>query len=163
MQPFRVSLRYAGKTFKAVDLEVGYDELEATTREAPERKISDEVRSVFAALGLPEPEAVRVQPLHHQIAQKLHACTAPRSDRAHDLVDLQLIVPLADDVAVASTARRLFAFRAEHEWPPTAVPGTRWDDAYLTASEGLSVLPTVVEAVEWLNLYIRELDDGSVG
>jgi hypothetical protein len=31
MQPYRVSLTYLGKDFSGVDLEVGYDELEATT------------------------------------------------------------------------------------------------------------------------------------
>lgn len=158
MQPFRVTLKYHGRTFKGVDLEVGYDELEATTKEAPEFEMSEEVLSVFAALGLPTPAPVRVQPLHHQIAQKLHACTAPRSDRAHDLVDLQLIVPMTDETLVASTAKRLFTFRAEHEWPPTAVTGTDWESLYDEAAEGLDVVPSVGQAVAWLNNYIERLD-----
>lgn len=157
MQPFRVTLTYNGRTFKGVDLEVGYDELEATTREEPEFEMSSEVLGVFAALGLPTPAAVRVQPLHHQIAQKIHACTSPRSDRAHDLVDLQLIAPLTDSALVAETTKRLFTFRAEHAWPPTLNVTGGWDLLYTNAAEGLDVLPTVTEAGIWLNDYIAEL------
>ena len=154
MQPFRVTLKYHGRTFKGVDLEVGYDELEATTKEEPEFEMSDEVLRVFATLGLLEPAPVRVQPLHHQIAQKIHACTAPGSDRAHDLVDLQLIVPMTDAALVATTTKRLFRFRAEHEWPPTLTATANWESLYADAAEGLEVLPTVAEAIAWLNDYI---------
>jgi hypothetical protein len=156
MQPFRVALKYHGRTFKGIDLEVGYDELEATTSEEPEFEMSEVLR-VFATLGLLEPAPARVQPLHHQIAQKIHACTAPRSDRAHDLVDLQMIVPLTDAALVATTTKRLFRFRAEHEWPPTLTAGADWEPLYGDAVEGLEVLPTVAEAVAWLNDYIHGL------
>jgi hypothetical protein len=158
MQPFRVTMKYHGRTFKGVDLEVGYDELEATTREEPEFEMSDEVLRVFGALGLPAPAPVRVQPLHHQIAQKIHACTAPRSDRAHDLVDLQLIAPMTESNLVAATTRRLFTFRAEHEWPPMLSPGVDWGPLYSEAADGLDVLPSVVDAVAWLNDYVARLD-----
>lgn len=158
MQPFRVTLKYRGRTYRGVDLEVGYDELEATTQEQPEFQMSDEVLRVFTALSLPAPAPVRVQPLHHQISQKIHACTAPRSDRAHDLVDLQLIVPLTEVGLVAATTRRLFRFRAEHEWPPTLTAGAGWEPLYAEAAEGLDVLPTVGEAVAWVNEYVERLE-----
>lgn len=157
MQPFRVRLKFARKTFKAIDLEIGYDELESTTNEPPELVMSSEVLEIFEALGLPEPAAVRVQPLHHQIAQKIHACTAPQSQRAHDLVDLQLIVPTTDPRLVAKVTERLFAFRREHDWPPLLSAGARWESLYEEAAEGLDVLDSVSEAVAWLNDYIAEL------
>jgi hypothetical protein len=47
-----------------------------------------------------------VRLLPPQVAQKLHACTAPGSERAHDLVDLQLLEPDADDAAVAEATQR---------------------------------------------------------
>ncbi len=156
MQPFRVTLRYQGKVFKAIDLEVGYDELEATAEPA-ELRMSAEVVDLFAALGLPAPAPVRVQPLHHQVAQKIHAATAPGSDRAHDLVDLQLTVPLTDETLVATAARRTFAYRNEHPWPPTAVADPEWESLYAIAAEGLDVLPTAESAVDWLNTYIARL------
>lgn len=115
------------------------------------------VLEIFKALGLPEPGAVRVQPLHHQIAQKIHACSAPRSQRAHDLVDLQLIVPATDPMLVAKVTERLFAFRQEHDWPPLLSPGARWESLYEEAAEGLEVPASVSEAVAWLNDYIAEL------
>lgn len=158
MQPFRVTLRYHGKVFKAIDLEVGYDELRATT-EPPELRMPSEVVELFEALGLPTPAPVRVQPLHHQVAQKIHAVTAPGSDRAHDLVDLQLTLPLTDDALVATTTRRTFAYRDQHPWPPTAVAGPDWDSLYAVAAEGLDVLPTADAAVTWLNAYISHLAD----
>jgi hypothetical protein len=160
MQPVAVKLTYNGKPFSTVDLEIGYDELEATTDEEPDRVVSSEVLELFAELGLEEPEPVPVLPLHHQIAQKLHACTEPGSDRAHDLVDLQLTIPEADNSLVASTAQRLFAFRRQHEWPPRVTPGSDWDSKYEVAREGLPeelVRPTATEAASWVNDYIDSL------
>lgn len=156
MQPARVSLTYRGKSFTSIDLEIGYDELEATVNDPVEREMSGEVVELFAELGLPEPSPVRVLPLHHQISQKLHACSEPGSRRAHDLVDLQLIVPKADPVLVRQTAERLFAFRAAHPWPPTVVGGEGWAARYSEAAEGLGVRD-VDSAVEWVNGYIASL------
>jgi hypothetical protein len=156
MQPFRVTLRYNGKVFKAIDLEVGYDELQATS-EPVELVMSAEVVEVFEALGLLAPAPVRVQPLHHQIAQKIHAVTEPGSDRAHDLVDLQLVVPSADDALVANTVRRLFHYRGTHDWQPEVVVGSDWPTLYALAAEGLNVLPTVDGAVNWINAYLGRL------
>jgi len=156
MQPARVKLNYRGKNFMSIDLEIGYDELEATTAVPVELEMSDEVRELFAELGLREPSPVRVLPLHHQISQKLHACSEPGSVRAHDLVDLQLMVPIADPVLVRDTAVRLFAFRAGHAWPPTVSAGDGWEVRYADAAEGLDVL-TLDEAVVWANEYIASL------
>lgn len=161
MQPVAVKLKYRGKPFMTVDLEVGYDELEATTSEPDEREMSDEVVDIFAQLGLARPAPVRVLPVHHQIAQKLHACSAPGSQRAHDVVDLQLLAgAVADPAQVAATSRRLFAFRAEHAWPPVVEEGTNWDTSYAEAAHGLE-LRSLPEAITWVNAYIRSLEDVS--
>lgn len=157
MQPIRVKLTYKKATFCSVDLEVGYDELEATTNEPPEETMSREVLELFAELGLPEPAPVRVLPLHHQISQKLHACSEPGSARAHDLVDLQLMAPHADDALVHETSVRLFRFRKSHAWPPTVTAGPGWEPRYTDAADGLDVLP-LPEAVHWVNDYIARVD-----
>lgn len=156
MQPAKVKLTYLTKPFMTVDLEIGYDELEATTADAAETEMSQEVLDLFAELGLPEPAPVRVLPLHHQISQKLHACSEPDSPRAHDLVDLQLMVPLADADLVGHTSRRLFAFRDSHPWPPTVTVGEGWALRYADAAEGLDVLE-LEAAVDWVNEYIATL------
>lgn len=158
MQPFRVSLTYQGKAFAGVDVEVGFDELEATTRDAVEEEMSAEICALFVSLGLDIPRPVRVLPLHHQIAQKLHACTEPGSDRAHDLVDLQIMAPRADRDLVAITATRLFNFRRQQEWVSAAVTaGDGWETKYSAAADGLHVLADVTSAAAWANGYIEEL------
>lgn len=157
MQPVRVKLTYRSRDFMTVELEVGHDELEAATNEPVETVMSDEVLKLFAELGLAEPASVRVLPLHHQISQKLHACTEPDSNRAHDLVDLQLIIPDADAKLVSETTQRLFRFRQQHLWPPTVKAGPGWRELYDEAAEGLDVLP-LAEAVAWINDYISKLD-----
>lgn len=156
MQPVRVKLSYKGRDFMSVELEVGHDELEATTNEPVETVMSDEVLEVFAELGLLEPAPVRVLPLHHQISQKLHACTEPESNRAHDLVDLQLLIPDADVQLVSETAQRLFRFRNHHTWPPELEAGPDWQGLYNEAAADLDVLP-LDEAVDWVNDYIHQL------
>jgi hypothetical protein len=107
--------------------------------------------------GLPQPGPVRVLPLQHQVAQRIHACTEPGSSRAHDLVDLQLMEPhLADDL-VAHTCERLFRFRKQHTWPPVLSVDEAWEEDYLVAAEGLEVLPDVHAAASWLNGYVARL------
>ncbi|WP_342023447.1 nucleotidyl transferase AbiEii/AbiGii toxin family protein [Arthrobacter citreus] len=152
MRPFAVKLQYRKKPFTTVELEVGFDELEAT-EELTETALSAELVETFVALGLPQPNPVPVLPLHHQVSQKLHACTEPGSQRAHDLVDLQLMEDLADDVLVAETVERLFRFRRQHEWPAHAVSTKEWETLYADAALGLEqvVLPTVGGAIKWLN------------
>jgi len=160
MQPVRVRLTYIKRDFMSVDLEIGYDELQATTNEPAETEMSSEVLEIFAELGLPEPAPVRVLPLHHQVSQKLHACTEPGSNRAHDLVDLQLLVPQASVQMVQETTERLFRFRSQHTWPPVLVAGSGWQELYDEAATGLVVRP-LDEAVAWLNDYIRQLANES--
>lgn len=140
-----------------VELELGHDELEATTRSEIESEMSDEVLETFETLRLAKPDPVRVLPLHHQISQKLHACTEPGSARAHDLVDLQLMAEHAEPSLVRDTAVRLFRFRKAHPWPPTVVAGLAWEARYLESAEGLDVL-AFSEAVTWANEYIARVD-----
>lgn len=159
MQPLVVKLTYHRRPFATVDVEVGYDELEATTRGEMDRELSGEVLALFAELGLARPVPVPVLQLHHQIAQKLHACTEPGNERAHDLVDLQLMAPRADDPLVAATVRRLFAFRQQHLWPAAVTAGPNWSGLYAQAADGLDVLPELTAALGWVNEYIARLSD----
>ncbi|MFN3256405.1 MAG: nucleotidyl transferase AbiEii/AbiGii toxin family protein [Ilumatobacter sp.] len=84
--------------------------------------------------------------VEHQIAQKLHACTSahPRTgdnDRAHDLVDLQILEyeePL-DKSALAKIATKLFTARNAQTWPPVVVSHPSWPTIYAEAADGLDV------------------------
>jgi hypothetical protein len=157
MQPYVVKLLFHGQPFGTVAVELGYDELGATTNEPVERALAPEVGDLFGELGLNAPSPVAVLPLHHQIAQKLHACTEPGNERAHDLVDLQLMAPLTEDARVAKTVARLFAFRQQHGWPATVIAGPRWSSLYTDAAEGLDVVADLDGAVAWANDYIARL------
>ena len=86
--------------------------------------------------------------------------TSPGNQRAHDLIDLQLIAartPL-DLPRIRALCVRLFDYRRMQPWPPRieALPG--WDDIYRSRSAGLPVLPTVDEAVAWANALVAKID-----
>lgn len=97
--------------------------------------------------------------LEFQIAQKLHGVSAPNSKRAHDLIDLQLILSRTEvDLAkTAAVCRRLFSYRKVQEWPPKIVKGENWESIYDAQRLDLPVLPTVVEAISWANELISRL------
>lgn len=97
--------------------------------------------------------------LEYQVAQKLHGATVPGSRRAHDLVDLQLIMSNGDvDLAlVHDLCRKLFKYRKVHEWPSKVVKGESWADIYSAQSRGIDVLPNVDEAIDWTNELIERI------
>ena len=161
MQPFEVKLSYESRSWLTVKFELGRDEIGSTR--APELALPDDIAKAFVALGFQAPEPIPVLPVAHQIAQKLHACTGVTrdgtNDRAHDLVDLQLLAELApfDLVETARTCERLFAARRSHSWPPVVQSYASWPDIYAEAANGLGVLPTVEQAVAWVAELIDSL------
>jgi hypothetical protein len=163
MRPFKLVLSYLNSEWKTrVRFELGHDEIGSTAN--PDVVMSDQIRTLFARLGLPDPQPVPVLPVPHQVAQKLHACTGVARDgtneRAHDLVDLQLLEqePGIDRAETAPVARRLFAARQSHAWPPTVQAHPGWDELYAEAADGLGVLPAVDDAVDWANDLVFRID-----
>lgn len=163
MRPFDIRLAYRGRHWLTVPFELGRDEVGSTL--VPELRMAADIEALFASLGLPRPEPVALLALDHQVAQKLHACTSvdPRTggnERAHDLVDLQILdqEEAIDLVATGTTARRLFASRRRQAWPPVVRAFARWDTIYAEAADGLGVLATVDEAVAWANALIARID-----
>ncbi|MGL5929430.1 MAG: nucleotidyl transferase AbiEii/AbiGii toxin family protein [Dermatophilaceae bacterium] len=117
MQPYDIKVSYHSRAWMTVRLEVGHDEIGDT--DEPEFRLAGDLVVVFTQLGLPKPAPVAVLSADHQIAQKLHACSAPGSERAHDLVDLQLLMSEPVDLTkVRVTCERLFVSRRAHTWPP---------------------------------------------
>ncbi len=153
-----IKVSYAGRDLMTLLLEVGHDELGDTLD--PPTALSDDIPETFAALGLPPPDPIPVVAHDHQIAQKLHAVSGPGSERAHDLVDLQLLEATCpfDDQRVGRLAERLFVFRKGHAWPPQVVPGPHWSSIYTASAEGLDVLPDLTAAIAWAEEYIVRLD-----
>lgn len=159
MQPYAVKLNAYNRSFCTVTLEVGYDELNATDEASAEYLLPQDILDMFEACGLAAPQAVPVLATHHQIAQKIHACTGPGSERARDLVDLQLLWPLEDGAIqlAAETTLRLFRARRQHEFPGRCVATSTWSDAYSAAAIDLPVRQSVDEAIMWLNVQLAEL------
>ncbi|MDJ0770310.1 MAG: nucleotidyl transferase AbiEii/AbiGii toxin family protein [Ilumatobacter sp.] len=157
MQPYEIKLSFHGTAWTTVVFEVGHPEIDST--DTPEHRLAEDIGSLFADLGLPVPEPIAVMAAAHQAAQKIHACTGPTaSQRAHDLVDLQILNradPL-DPIEVAEAGARLFAYRRQQPWPPTVVAHDTWPELYAAATSELAteVLP-LDSAVAWLNALIR--------
>ncbi len=166
MQPFLIRLAYARRHWLTVRFELGHDEIGSTERQ--EFHVAPDLVELFATLGLDRPDPIPLLAVDHQIAQKIHACTATnptagKDQRAHDLVDLQILGqegPL-DMSAIGATSERLFAARRSQQWPPTVVTYEAWDTIYIEASDGLDVLGNVADAVDWANAFIAEVAGGT--
>lgn len=158
MRPFDAKLSYNGKSWMTVPIEIGHNEI--GDADDPDLVTSDEMSGLFESLGFPAPGPVPLMRLEHQVAQKIHAVSEPGSERAHDLIDLQVIAANSklDLVAVKGTCVRLFNYRAAHAWPPAIEVGEGWSELYENQRAGVSVAESVEEAVAWANSLIREID-----
>lgn len=157
MQPYEIKLNFHGDAWTTVVFEVGHPEIDST--DTPEHRLAEDITRIFADIGLPAPEPIAVMAAAQQAAQKIHACTGPTaSQRAHDLVDLQLLdrADRLEPAEVADAGARLFAYRRQQPWPPTVVVHDTWPDLYAAATNELAagVLP-LDDAVAWLNGLIR--------
>lgn len=158
MQPYEVKLAFHGRSWHTVKVELGHNEI--GDADDPVYLLASDIATLFADVGLREPAPIAVMPTDHQIAQKLHACTGPGNERAHDLVDLQLL-DSSEDVNLAqvrATAVRLFSYRQAQTWPPKVVAGPTWPGIYDEAATGLDVLLDVAAAVDWVNDLISRID-----
>lgn len=158
MRPFEVKLSYLGRSWCTVPLDAGFDEL-GQADEPEMRPVAEDIAELFVALGFPVPGPLPLMPLALQVAQKLHGVSAPRSDRARDLIDLQLVMA-NDPVDLAETGRiceRLFKYRKLQKWPPVVAKGESWDGLYDAQKGKLGVLPDVDAAVAWANELVARI------
>jgi len=157
MQPYEVKLEYNGKSWITVPLEIGHDEIGDTDQ--PDYFISNDIVSIFTRLNFPEPMPIPLLPIHHQIAQKLHALSSLYSERAHDLIDLQLIIKREniDRPLVNKTCYRLFQSRHQQKWPPFINKGETWDALYLSQIGNLPVAQSTDDAADLVNKFISEI------
>jgi len=158
MQPYKISVFYEGKDWQFVTLELGTDEIGDT--EEYDLVFAESLIVELEQLGFSEMVPVPVISLHHQIAQKIHAATQEGSQRAHDLVDLQLLINAEPDLKLLrETCVRLFKYRKSTIWPPTFKINPGWEDLYAASIEGLEVSNSVSEAVEWGNKLLQEIEE----
>ena len=160
MQPVDIKLRYRNNPWCRVNLEISRNEV-GDTDECDLVEIPEEVAATFRDLGFPVPAPIALMTLEHQVAQKLHGAsdTAVGNGRAHDLIDLQLILR-GSEIDLAKTRRiceRLFAWRRRQPWPTPIVARRDWDGIYDRHRRDLDVLPSVAEAVAWANELICKI------
>lgn len=160
MQPADLKLRYKNNPWCTVNLEISHNEAGAAD-ECDMVEPPDEVRKAFAALGFPLPAPIPLITLEHQVAQKLHGASDPANGnrRAHDLIDLQLIMR-DGDVNLHKTkniCERLFAQRRRQPWPTNVTVRIGWDTIYDAQRRDLDVFPTIDEAVAWTNQLIGKI------
>lgn len=159
MQPCDVKLNYLGKAWYTVQLEVGHNEI-GDADACDMIDVPDVLSELFSFLVLPKPSPIPAMRLEYQIAQKLHGVSTPFSKRAHDLIDLQLIMANGqiDLQLVSELCNRLFIYRGGQEWPPNIVKGETWEATYNEQKGKLPVLQTVDEAVAWANELVARID-----
>lgn len=159
MQPCAVHLNYLDTPWRVVDMEIGHNEI-GDADAFDMIPVPQEVSLLAEFLCLPALGEIRAMKLEYQVAQKLHGATELGSKRAHDLIDLQLILSQneIDMVKTASICRELFRYRRKQPWPTRVVRNENWDAAYLERKGGLKVLPTVGEAIAWTNDLIARID-----
>ena len=137
--------------------ELGHDEIgDADDPDLVEPVVANDA---LLSLGFPALPPIPTMALHHQIAQKLHSASEPGSRRAHDLIDLQIIVGRGDvDWRLTrETCERLFAYRRAQPWPATVVKGEGWDGLYAAQLKDGTLLPTADEAVAWANGLVARI------
>ncbi len=158
MQPFSVKLSYNGKSWVTVDLEVGHNEIGDANE--PDLVSPEDANAILENMGFPPLEPIPVMALRHQIAQKLHAVSAPGSMRAHDLIDLQLLDAAyeGDYSNVRETCVRLFAYRKMQTWPPSIKENAGWRIAYTDQLPDGKLARTSADAVAWANSLIDKIN-----
>jgi hypothetical protein len=160
---FTAKMSYRGKPFASVPIEVST--VEAGNADQFDTLTSD----ALGLVGVPAAVAVPCMTIPWQIAQKLHAVTAVLeasrvNDRAHDLVDLQLLEGLLPDTDLLSTRSAciaVFEARAQHPWPPQVAVLPHWPPIYSGALEGLDHLElgaTVEEAAAAVRRFVERID-----
>lgn len=159
MQPYEIKLSFNGTAWCTVPLELGHNEI--GDADNPDYVIPKDANRMLSEMGFPELAAIPTLPLEFQIAQKIHAVSEPGSMRAHDLIDLQIIMAKSEvDLAqVKKTCLRLFAYRQVHEWPPSIVVEKGWSTLYEAQALPGLVLPTVEEAVAWANQLVAKINE----
>ena len=164
MQPCDVKLSYLGTSWFTVALEIGHNEI-GDADSCDEVVVPAEIAGLLDHLALPSIDSLRVMKLEYQIAQKLHGATGLNSDRAHDLIDLQLILAHTrpDFATTRAICQKLFAYRKCQSWPAIVVKNEKWETVYEAQKGDLPVLPTVDEAVAWANDLIARIDAAKEG
>lgn len=164
MQPYPVKLTYDSKSMCTIEVEVGHNEIDAL-ESFDEVPLPRDLEAVLIAMGLSDLKPVRLLSAEQQIAQKIHALAFDHNDRAHDLIDLQVLWASGDiDLAkTLSFCRRTFHYRKNGDWPPISEFTHLTEGRYKAALEETDLFceikPDVIQAREWLEAIIDQISN----
>jgi hypothetical protein len=140
----QVAIQYRTRAWQTIEVDLGPASANAVDFIAPK------VRGL-AELGIPVVSPVRCLNLAEQVAQKLHACTGPAAaGRSRDVLDILLIDTLCQlsYADVADAARRVFAERGTHSFPPAFVMPVEWGPELEAMARDLGFAVTSAERIE---------------
>lgn len=164
MQPYPVKLTYDSKGLTTVEVEVGHNEINALENfdEAP---LPKDLEAVLHAMGISAFKPIRLLSVEQQIAQKIHALTFDHNDRAHDLIDLQILWTQSnfDLKRTLSLCERTFRYRKNEDWPPKSDFSHLTDEGYEAARKETDLAevfqPDVTQAIKWLKDIITRISN----
>lgn len=160
---FIVKVNYEGAPFVSVPVEV------SPVEEGNADEIDWAHSPAMELVGLPLTQPIPCMTVAWQIAQKLHAVTASLpdgrlNDRAHDLVDLQILEALILDEPLAPVRRAciaVFEARGQQAWPPTVEAPSHWPRIYtqaLSTVADLGLAADVHGAAMTVNAFVQRVD-----
>ena len=154
-----LKLSYLGRPWCTVAFELGHNEI--GDADNPEYVYPAEAARMLVDMGFSDPAPIPMMPLRYQIAQKLHGLSEPGSRRAHDLIDLQVIVAneQVNYGEVRGICERLYKYRRLQAWPAYVQKGENWEDLYAQQLLPEPVLQNLDEAIDWVNAFIGEIDE----
>lgn len=163
VHPYRVSLTFLGRPWGGLDVEVSDPEIDPQAHTPHE--IDNDLVEFGARFGFGALRPVELVDLEYQVAQKIHAVTDPAYERAHDLVDLQLLWTSQLEMRrLREMCIRTFRWRNQQSWPPLPLRDmTGWARAYAEAREETQVdgrtevLLKLVDAREWLADMVQSI------
>lgn len=165
MHPYRVSIGFLGRNWAALDVEVSG--LEIDGQGARKLPIDGDLAAFGALFGFGSFAQVGLIDLEYQIAEKIHAVTDPNYERAHDLVDLQLLWSLGVNLPLLrGHCLNVFHSRRQQTWPPLPLrPMDGWSLAYKEARDETlggshtSILEDIERARNWLGEVIERISE----
>jgi len=129
----QVAVQYRTRNWQTVEVDLGPAEAVEVDLVAPAIK-------GLVEMGLAVTSPVRCLGISEQVAQKLHACTAPAlTGRARDVLDILLVEMLGklDPAKVRAAAELIFARRGTHTFPPRSELPPMWAPELETLSKEL--------------------------
>lgn len=158
MSRHKVRLLFRGGEFRTVILEANQNEL-GLDDESSDFELSSQIIELLELAGLEAPATVRVFSSEYQFAQKLHALSAPDSDRGHDLFDLWLLIAREhlDARRVRELVKRTYSIRGTHPLETTLNPTDLMERTYVSATDDLLDPPSFGAALRLVNEYLERV------